>query len=110
MPGPSNAARRRQQAEFPYQIELDHGKSGPRRAYLVQCCATWLALRFPLTTWKVETRPYFTWDRMTMKLEQISVYGFRQAEDAVAFKAFGMSLDAMDERELLELSQLLSIK
>lgn len=42
-----------------------------------------------------------------MNLEQISVYGLRQAEDAGAIKAFGMSLDAMGQRELLELSQLL---
>jgi len=107
MPAPSNAARRQQQAQFPYQVELDHGRSGPRRVYLVQCCATWLAVRFPPGTWTAENPPYFTWDRtaMTTTPEQISVYGFKQSTDAGAFKAFGMALDAMSERELLELSK-----
>lgn len=44
---------------------------------------------------------------MTTTLEQISVYGFKQSTDAGAFKAFGMTLDAMSEQELLGLSKLL---
>lgn len=107
MPGPRHAALRRQKAQFPYHVETDPGKAA-RRSYLVQCCHTWLAVRFWDADMVPERAPFFSWDRMTMKLEQLSVYGFRQSADAAAFKAFVFSLDAMSEAELLALHKSLS--
>ncbi len=99
MPGPTRTQQKLIARDFCHQVEIARPRTPVWTA--LDCYATWLAIR---SIGRSSLDHHRTWSKQIFP-EQITVYGFREADEAEAFRRFVAMIAPLDDVMLRQLRE-----